>query len=173
MKVLHIGQLIGGLDIYIRNSISYASGEIEYIIMHGADDKNQPIYCHGKEVKEYPTALQRDLNPVKDIKALYQAIRIIRQEKPDVIHCHSAKGGIIGRLAGFLTGTPTLYTPHGFSFLCSPSKVKRWFFKMLERTARLDSYMLACGESEQDLGVKEVGYSHRKALCWHNCVAVV
>lgn len=172
MKVLHIGQLIGGLDIYIRNSISYASGDIEYVIMHGEDDESLPIYSNGKTVKEYRTALQRNLSIAKDAKALWQAVKIIRQEKPDVIHCHSAKGGIIGRIAGFMTGTPTLYTPHGFSFLCSPSKKKQWAYKTLERVARLDSYMLACGESEQRIGINEIGYSENKALCWHNCVAI-
>lgn len=172
MKVLHIGQLIGGLDIYIRNSITFASGDIEYVIMHGENDNNKPIYSNGVVIKEYATALQRDLNIAKDLKALWQAISIIRREKPNVIHCHSAKGGIIGRIAGFITGTPTLYTPHGFSFLCSPSKKKRWVYKTLERMARLNSYMLACGESEQRLGIDEIGYSEEKALCWHNCVYV-
>lgn len=172
MKVLHIGQLIGGLDIYIRNSITFASGNIEYVIMHGEADNNRPIYSNGKEVKEYKTALQRELSIAKDCRTLWQAIRIIRKEKPDVIHCHSAKGGIIGRIAGFLTHTPTLYTPHGFSFLCSPSKEKQWVYKTLERMARLDSIMLACGESEQELGISEIGYPKERALCWHNCVSI-
>lgn len=172
MKVFHIGQLIGGLDIYIRNSITFASGDIEYVIMHGENDNNKPIYSNGVVIKEYATALQRDLNIAKDMKALCQAIRIICKEKPDVIHCHSAKGGIIGRIAGFITGTATLYTPHGFSFLCSPSKKKQWIYKTLERMTRLNSYMLACGESEQQLGIDEIGYSERKTLCWHNCVHI-
>ena len=172
MKVLHIGQLIGGLDIYIRNSIHFASGNIEYVIMHGADDKSEPILSNGNPVKEYLTALQRNLNPFKDLKAIIQAVRIIKAEKPDVVHCHSAKGGIVGRIAGWWTNTPTLYTPHGFSFLCSPSKLKQFIFKTIEKITRLGSFMLACEESEQKLGNKEIGYSESKSLCWHNCVAV-
>lgn len=172
MKILHIGQMIGGLDIYIRNSITFASGDMDYVIMHGRDDYRIPLFCKGKEVKEYPTSLQRNLNPWNDMQALYQAIKIIRKERPDIIHCHSAKGGIIGRVAGFITHTPTLYTPHGYSFLCSPSPLKRWLFKTIERITRCNSYMLACGESEMELGVCEVGYSNKKALCWHNCVAI-
>ncbi len=172
MKVLHIGQLIGGLDIYIRNSIQFASGNIEYVIMHGTDDKSKPILSNGNPVKEYLTALQRDLNPFKDLKAIVQAVKIIKAEKPDVVHCHSAKGGIVGRVAGWWTNTPTLYTPHGFSFLCSPSKLKQFIFKTIEKITRLGSFMLACGESEQRLGNKVIGYSDNKSLCWHNCVAV-
>lgn len=172
MKVLHIGQMIGGLDVYIRNSITFASGDIEYVIMHGADDGNKPVMCRGKEVKEYKTSLQRALSPWKDLKTLVEAVRIIRKERPDVVHCHSAKGGIIGRVAGWLTGTKTLYTPHGYSFLCSPSKKVQWVYKTIERVTRCGAWMLACGESEQELGKKEIGYSAKKALCWHNCVAV-
>lgn len=170
MKILHIGQMIGGLDVYIRNSITYASGDIEYVIMHGKSDQSKPVTCNGAVVKEYLTALQRDLSLTQDAKALWEAVKIIRNERPDVVHCHSAKGGIVGRVAGFLTHTPVLYTPHGYSFLCSSNPKVCWFYKMIERMTRLGASMLACGESEQRLGIEEVGYDEGKALCWHNCV---
>ena len=102
MKILHIGQLIGGLDIYIRNTINYADNSFEYIIAHGVSDKNQPIIKDGKEIKEYNISLYRELNPIKDLKGLIQVLNIIRKEKPNIIHCHSAKGGFIGRFAGFM-----------------------------------------------------------------------
>ena len=171
MKVLHIGQMIGGLDVYIRNSITYASGGIEYVIMYGKGDDAKPVVCHGKKVKQYKTSLQRKLSPIMDLKALIEAVKIIKKEKPDVVHCHSAKGGIVGRIAGFLTKTPTLYTPHGYSFLCTPNKTVQLVYKVIERITRCNAYMLACGESEQELGKREIGYTDNKALCWHNCVA--
>lgn len=59
MKVLHIGQMIGGLDVYIRNSIQYASGDIDYVIMHGKDDYKSPVNCNGKVIKDYSSSLQR------------------------------------------------------------------------------------------------------------------
>lgn len=55
---------------------------------------------------------------------MVQTVRIIKKEKPDVIHCHSAKGGMIGRIVGFVTNTPVFYTPHAFSFLFAESKKK-------------------------------------------------
>ena len=127
MKILHIGQMIGGLDIYIRNSIIYNDVEDnEYVIVCGKEDKHPSVIRKGTVVKEYPISLFRSLNPVNDFKALIQAIKIIKKEKPAVIHCHSAKGGIIGRTAGWITGVKTFYTPHAFSFLCTSSKMKRW-----------------------------------------------
>lgn len=171
MRILHIGQMIGGLDIYIRNSIQYNKAEQnEYIIVCGKEDKHQSIVRDGKSVREYPISLYRSLNPVNDLTALIQAVKIIKREKPDVIHCHSAKGGIIGRTAGWMTGVKTFYTPHAFSYLCTPSKLKRWMFLTIERLTRFKTYVLACSESEQGMAMKDVGYDESHALVWHNAV---
>jgi len=80
MKILHIGQLIGGLDIYIRNSIIYSQEHFEYIIVHGKGDKNKPISKNGITIKEYSIDLFRNLNPWKDLKCLIQVIKIIHKE---------------------------------------------------------------------------------------------
>mgnify|MGYP002673622947 CR=1 FL=1 len=171
MKILHIGQMIGGLDIYIRNSIIYNKvGSNEYVIVCGKDDKHQPVVRNGITVKEYPISLFRSLNPANDLKALIQAVKIIKKENPDVIHCHSAKGGIIGRTAGWLTGVKTFYTPHAFSYLCTPSKLKRWVFLMIECLTRFKTYVLACSESEQQMAINDVSYDKQHALVWHNAV---
>ena len=163
--------MIGGLDVYIRNSIIYNKvEENEYVIVCGEADKHQPVVRNGKEVGEIPIALYRSLNPFKDLKALMQAVKAIRREKPDVIHCHSAKGGIIGRTAGWIMGVKTFYTPHAFSYLCTPSKLKRWVFLMIEKLTRFNTYVLACSESEQQMAISDVGYRQDHALVWHNAV---
>lgn len=170
MKVMHIGQMIGGLDIYIRNSISYASGKNEYVIVHGKEDGCYPIYCKGREVKMYPTNLQRSISAKADFSAIRQIIKIVRAEKPDIIHCHSAKGGILGRIAGFITSTPTVYTAHAFSFLSSGNKLVRSVYKAVEYITKFNAYLLACSESERRLGCTIVKYSPQKALLWRNAV---
>ena len=126
--------------------------------------------CCGIKVKEYGISLYRALNPLKDIKAIVESIRVIKKEKPDIIHCHSAKGGVVGRIAGFLTGTKTFYTPHAFSYLSTPSIQKRRVYLLIEKMCRLNSRLLACSESEMESGMNVVGYSAQRAYCWHNSV---
>lgn len=169
-KIVHIGQMIGGLDIYIRNTISFIGEGYEFAIIHGSQDNSLPVEYNGTPVREYTTALQRKINIFQDIKAFFQVLKIVKKEHPDVIHCHSAKGGMIGRLVGYFTHVPTLYTPHGFSFLCSPSRWKNKVFLTIERLSKCGAYLLACGESELTLGIEEAKYRKEKALCWHNCV---
>ena len=170
MKILHIGQMIGGLDVYIRNSITYSKDDFEYVIVHGVDDKSRPVLKNNCEVREYLIPLHRDLNVVDDWKAIFEAIRIVKREHPDVIHCHSAKGGVVGRIAGFLTGTKTFYTPHAFSFLSSNSMLRQRAYILIERMVKLNSYLLACSDSEREIGIKEVHYKKDHALVWNNAV---
>ena len=40
----------------------------------------------------------------------------------------------------------------------------------IERLTRFKIYVLACSESEQEMAIKEVGYSEEYALVWHNAV---
>lgn len=170
MKILHVGQMIGGLDIYIRNTITYVNPEFEFVIAHGKDDNNKPVIKKGKAIKEYSIDLYRALNPYKDIKAIFQTIMIIEKENPDIIHCHSAKGGVVGRIAGYLTHTKTFYTPHAFSFLSTESSMKRRIFLILERMVKFNSYLLACSESERLMGINDVHYPESHALVWSNSV---
>lgn len=170
MKILHIGNLKSGIDTYVRNTIALASDKFEFVIVNGADDSSKPYMRHGKQVKTYSIDMYRALNPVKDMKAVMQAIKIIKKEKPDLVHCHSAKGGVIGRFAAFFTGTKVVYTAHAFSFLSAESAKKKKVFLLLEKIAKLNSYLLACSGSERELGIKVVGFKEKKAFAWNNAV---
>lgn len=170
MKILHIGNLKSGIDTYVRNTVALASDKFEFVIVNGADDNSKPYMRHGKLVKTYSIDMYRALNPVKDIKAVMQAIKIIKKEKPDLVHCHSAKGGVIGRFAAFFTGTKVVYTAHAFSFLSAESAKKKQIFLLLEKIAKLNSYLLACSGSERELGIRVVGFKEKKAFAWNNAV---
>lgn len=170
MKILHIGNLKSGIDTYVRNTVALASDKFEFVIVNGADDNSKPYMRHGKQVKTYSIDMYRALNPVKDMKAVMQAIKIIKKEKPDLVHCHSAKGGVIGRFAAFFTGTKIVYTAHAFSFLSAESAKKKQVFLLLEKIAKLNSYLLACSGSERELGIKVVGFNEKKAFAWNNAV---
>lgn len=170
MKILHIGNLKSGIDTYVRNIVAFADDSFDFVIVNGADDNSAPYIRHGEKQKQYTIDMFRKLNPVKDIKAVCQTVRIIWKERPDLVHCHSAKGGVIGRFAAFLTGTKCIYTAHAFSFLSAESSIKRKIFLLLEIIAKLNSVLLGCAESERDLGIEKVGYTNKNAFSWNNAI---
>ena len=170
MKILHIGNLKSVIDTYVRNTVALADDDFEFVIVSGADDNSEPYMRHGKPVRQYTIDMYHKLNPWKDVKAVIQAMRIIRKEKPDLVHCHSAKGGVIGRYAAFFTGRKSVYTAHAFSFLSAESAKKQKVFLTLEKIAKLNSVLLGCSESERLLGMEKVGYTEKNAFAWNNAI---
>ncbi len=62
-------------------------------------------------------SMSRRLNPIQDLMALIQIIRIIRHYKPDIVHTHASKAGVLGRIAAKLCGVKTIvHTYHGHVF---------------------------------------------------------
>ncbi len=58
--------------------------------------------------------LVREIRPLDDLRVLRELVALIRRERFAVVHVHSAKTGVLGRLAGWLCGTPVVvYTVHG------------------------------------------------------------
>lgn len=170
MKVLHVGNFKSGIDTYVRNVVAYASDDFEFVIVGGLDDKSAPFMRKDHEVTSYHVHLFRKLNPINDLRALIEVIRIIRKEKPDLVHCHSAKGGFIGRYAAWLTGKKSVYTAHAFSFLSAPKGLKQKLFLLFEKMGKLNSTLVACSDSERKLGIEVTGYKPEKALAWRNCI---
>jgi glycosyltransferase involved in cell wall biosynthesis len=61
--------------------------------------------------------LERDVSVTKDIKVFFRMIKILRNEKPDIIHVNSTKISGIGAVAGQLTGVKNIiFTVHGWAF---------------------------------------------------------
>ncbi len=61
--------------------------------------------------------LGRNINPLADVKAFWQLYRLIKQGRYHIVHTHSSKAGVLGRLAAKLAGTPfVVHTLHSLVF---------------------------------------------------------
>jgi glycosyltransferase involved in cell wall biosynthesis len=58
--------------------------------------------------------MHRSIRPFDDLRAFYHLCRIIRKERPDIVHTHTSKAGALGRLAARACGVPVVvHTFHG------------------------------------------------------------
>jgi glycosyltransferase involved in cell wall biosynthesis len=61
--------------------------------------------------------MERSVNPLSDIKALWSLYRIIKRGRYHIVHTHSSKAGVLGRIAAKLAGTPIIvHTLHSLVF---------------------------------------------------------
>ncbi|HKB08517.1 MAG TPA: glycosyltransferase family 4 protein [Candidatus Polarisedimenticolia bacterium] len=100
-------------------------------------------------------SLKRRVSLVLDLAALAALVRIFRRERPDIVHTHSSKAGILGRLAARLARVPrVVHTIHGYGFNATRTVLARGTFIALERLAsRLTDRLIAVSRANIEQGV--------------------
>ena len=78
----------------------------------------------------------RPVRPVSDILAYRHLLRVFREHRPDIVHTHSGKAGILGRIAARRAGVPIIaHTVHGPSFGPFQGALANLAFTSAERIA--------------------------------------
>lgn len=98
------------------------------------------------------TLWRRPIHPIFDFLALVELYRLCRRERFDIVSTHTSKGGMIGRVAARLAGTPHIvYTAHGYAFNEVDSKAKATLYRWLERIASHFCNVVICVNEEERL----------------------
>jgi glycosyltransferase involved in cell wall biosynthesis len=100
--------------------------------------------------------LVREVRPLEDLSAFLSMFRLFRREKPDVVHTHSSKAGILGRWAAKLAGVPLIFhTAHGFGFHDFQRPAAKSFYVWLERlTTKITTRLVVVSFANADKGEK-------------------
>ncbi|HWH71780.1 MAG TPA: glycosyltransferase family 4 protein [Candidatus Sulfotelmatobacter sp.] len=93
--------------------------------------------------------LVRPIHPWKDWLALRRLTQLFRRQQPDIVHTHSGKAGILGRLAAARAEVPTiLHTIHGPSFGSFQNALANGLFRAAERhAARVTTHFVVVAEA--------------------------
>jgi glycosyltransferase involved in cell wall biosynthesis len=160
MRIMHISTrlILGGSQ---ENTVLSCEGQVSPPYGHDVALVYGPIY--GPEgslferVQNYRTAdgrrieaietpnLVRELNPLKDWRCYHELRKLIRNWKPDVVHTHSSKAGIVGRLAAWKERVQcVIHTIHGPPFHKYEKKWRNAIYILSERIAAKHCHVIAC-----------------------------
>lgn len=154
-KVLHIALPHGGggVDVYVRTLISNAPEDIENSLICALDfgNGNFPSKC-----KVCTLDIPREVQFKSDIYAIKVIRKQIKEERPDVVYCHSSMAGAVGRVASIGLGIPVIYNPHGWSFdIQNKSKKACVVFKLIEKFLAIFTKKIICiSQYEKDVAIK-------------------
>ena len=122
------------------------------------DDKLVNAKTQSLQVINLPSLVRR-ISPSKDLKAFVSLYLCIRRLRPDIVHTHTSKAGILGRFAAWLAHVPIIvHTPHGHVFYGHFSHTLSRLFLWLERLlGRITHHQIALtpreGKDYLQLGV--------------------
>ena len=106
---------------------------------------------HGYRVIVVPEMV-RSISLLQDHQTYRRLTQLLRQLKPDVVHTHSSKAGIIGRWAAHRAKAPVIvHTIHGLAFTASTSRIANAMYRFLERrTAPLTTRIVCVADAMRD-----------------------
>jgi glycosyltransferase involved in cell wall biosynthesis len=102
----------------------------------GSEGSLESKFAGDPQILSVVPELVRPVHPLKDFRALRKLENIFRDQKPQIVHTHSGKAGILGRLAARCAGVPIIiHTIHGPSFGNFQNSLSNFIFTAAERRA--------------------------------------
>jgi glycosyltransferase involved in cell wall biosynthesis len=149
MKVLHViaRMNVGGTARYVADLVAAQPAGFEALLatgfVQGSEVEDECVY--GLPVVRIP-AMGRSINPLADIHAYFQLWKVIREYKPDIVHSHTFKAGLLARLVPGLH--KRVHTFHGHLFDDqSFSGLQKFVITFTERfSARNSDLLISVGE---------------------------
>ena len=106
------------------------------------------------DVHELPMA--RRITPLQDLVSLWRLQRILHRLRPDIVHAHTPKGGLLAMIASWMCGVPVrVYHVHGLPMITATG-LKRLLLRMSEKVScRLAHQVYCVSESVRAVAVAE------------------
>ncbi len=144
-KILHIAEASGGVEAYLKLLISNFGDNYEHVLVLSSETYDVgkfENFCNVSKV--YYIYMDHNLS-WKDFKSIKNVRKIIKDELPDVLYCHSTKAGFIGRLANKRRYyNKVVYNAHGWCFNMKCSKPKQVLYKILEKKLSRKTDKIVC-----------------------------
>jgi glycosyltransferase involved in cell wall biosynthesis len=173
LKVVHIVEALeGGVYTYFRD-LSHFFGDdgisknIETTIVYSSNrkgissEKVNAEFSNG--VNLIHLNMVREISLFNDLKSIFKLTKELKKINPDIIHLHSSKAGVLGRIAYFFLfrKKKIFYTPHGYAFLRTDiSKISKKLYSIIEKSFQrlFGGTIVACGDTEFEIA-KKIGPS--------------
>jgi len=161
IKVAHMMNHDIALRVHGRNYFAYLRErgyDVHAICSPGEFVKGDMVTDTGVVVKAI--SFPPRYTPGQDLKTLVQLVCYLREQGYDIVHTHTAKPGLLGRIAARLAGVPiVIHTVHGFHYWLGMSDLEKRLFVWLERFAAQFCDLLLSQNRE------DIGFAVRERIC--------
>ena len=132
-KLIRITTIPMALHVLLPGQMKFMSDNGFEVVMISADGENLDKVIKNEKCRHIIAPMTRKITPLQDLKCLIQLIKIFRKEKPDIVHSHTPKAGLLGMLAARISGIKIrIHTVAGLP-LMEESGVKYALLKQIER----------------------------------------
>lgn len=165
MKIVQFVEAFGaGVYTYVKDLCNYIvenhseNTEVYLIYSPNRNEFNHHIFQQEihPNIKLIEIKMNREINLLNDLSVIQQTRNILTNINPDIIHLHSSKASVLGRISAFkiVPKNKIYYSPHGYSFVQKNiSNTKKILFKTIEKMMPLlfGGTIIASGQTEYQI----------------------
>lgn len=156
-KLIRITTAPMALKYLLKGQMSFMSKNGFDVITISADGQELNDVIESEKCKHFIVPFTRKITIIKDLYATYKLYRILIREKPDIVHTHTPKAGIVGMLASYFARVPArLHTVAGLP-LVETTGFKRFILNYVEQLTYRCSTMVY----PNSFGLKEIILKNR------------
>lgn len=154
-KIVRITTIPGSLKVLLKEQLRFINNHYE-VIGISSEGSSLDDVSRNEGIRTIPVNMTRTITPLKDLKALYQLYRVLKREKPQIVHTHTPKAGTLGMIAAKLAGVPhRLHTIAGLPLL-EATGFKRKLLNAVEKlTYSCATLVLPNSFAMQDIVINE------------------
>ncbi|MET0463956.1 MAG: glycosyltransferase family 4 protein [Chitinophagaceae bacterium] len=123
------------LKYLLRNQMKYMKDSGFDVVMVSSEGKEKDDVIRNEQCRYEIIPMTRKMTPLADLKSLWLFYRLLRKEKPGIVHSHTPKAGLIAMLAAKLAGVPVrIHTVAGLRFMTARGFTRKLLVSMEKLT---------------------------------------
>lgn len=163
------------IGITAPQSIILLKGQLKFMAKNGFDvyllapeTEETKEFCEVENAALLPVNIEREIDPISDIKTLIHLILIFRKLRPDIINLGTPKVSLLGMLAAKFMGIEKrIYTCRGFRFEHEEGQLRKILVWAEKITSSFAHKIIAISESVKELGIHENIFDEEKCVVIH------
>ena len=122
----------------------------------------------------YLKNLVHEIEPISDLKAVFELNKVIKLSDPDMVHLHSTKAGWIGRISTLCMGKKVIFTVHGWCFTEGAPKSRKKIGEVIEKfLVPMTDEIICVSEYDKNLAISQGVATENELTVVYNGVAQI
>ena len=136
-KIIRVTTVPMALKYLLAGQMKYMREQGFDVIIVSADGKERQDVMDKEGCAYHIIPMTRKITPLADLKSLWQLYRFFKREKPQIIHSHTPKAGLLSMVAGKMAGVKIrIHTVAGLRFMTSMGATRKILIAMEKFTAQ-------------------------------------
>lgn len=154
-KIIRVTTVSTSLDALLKGQLKFL-GKYYDIVGVASDVGTLDNVSKRENIRTIDVSIQREINIKKDIKSLISLIKLLRKEKPNIVHANTPKGSLLSMVAAWITRVPhRVYTVTGLRFETTSGRFRRLLILMEKITCACATKVIPEGDGVKETLIRE------------------